>query len=269
MTDPDQGPEEPKSPFGLPQRPFHVQAFELQGVDTLHGEAPGHPGSPSTRPGSRMPLPGSYLPQPGSNPQHSPAARPPDAMAPDAMRPVKSPVSALVCGILAWFTFGLTAIPAIILGVKGRRAAREGRTESGGMATTGLWLGSVNVVVGLLMIPLVFAVVIPVFLNQRQKGIDVTLAGDMNKMAALQYGYMKANPGRKGFHVPATSPGGMVKVPGVAFAASPGNVIAVKVGPKGFCVSGYNAAASHATSPTASKVFPSDLKGIEAGVGTC
>ena len=120
-----------------------------------------------------------------------------------------------------------------------------------------------------MVLAVLLAIVVPVFLNQRHKGIDEVLVGDMKKMATLQNAYVNANPGKKGFGVAATSPGGTVTAPGVAFTSSPGNVIAVVVGPKGFCLSGYNAGASVAISPTASKVYLSGSKDLEAGVGTC
>ena len=255
MTDLDDSPVEPESPYGLPQRPFHVQAVEQTGSYTPMGQQ-----------ASAAPQQRSYSPQQeSSSPQYP---RPGGVQ--HAMPAAKSPVAALVCGILAWLGFHwFTAIPAIILGVKGRRAAREGRTPNGGMATAGLWLGIVDLVVAPLVLAVLLAIVVPVFLNQRHKGIDEVLVGDMKKMATLQNAYVNANPGKKGFGVAATSPGGTVTAPGVAFTSSPGNVIAVVVGPSGFCLSGYNAGASVAISPTASKVYLSGSKDLEAGVGTC
>lgn len=185
------------------------------------------------------------------------------------MPPVKSPVAALVCGILSWVPgFGwFTAVPAIVLGVKGRRAAREGRTPNGGMATTGLWLGIVNMVVTL-MVGILVAMAIPVFLNQRHKGVEASLKSDLKNMAVMQETYIQDHPETLGVAVPATSPGGRVTAP-VVFTSSAGNVIAVVVGPDGYCVSGYNPQASVAISPSASKLFRSNEGGLQAEVGTC
>lgn len=54
-------------------------------------------------------------------------------------------VLSLVFGLIAFFVFGLLAgIPAVILGMKGKQAVREGLANNDGMATTGIvfgWLG--------------------------------------------------------------------------------------------------------------------------------
>lgn len=296
MSDLDDGPVEPLNPFGgPPERPFHVQQFE-QGLSSSEDRAYSlqqnayarKQGGYSPTQGSGSPQQDSSLRQQDSSLRQQEAYRPHHATShtpqqgysssrslqhgagqPDALPLAKSPVVALVCGLLAWVTFGLTGPVAIVAGVKGRRAAREGRTPNGGMATAGLWLGIVSVTAALLTIPLIFAVLIPVALNQRQKGIDAVLVSDMKKMSTLQYAYIDANRGKMGFEVAATSPGGSATTPGVAFTSSPGNVIAVKVGPRGFCLSGYNAASSKANSPDASKVYLSGAAGIEPGVSSC
>ncbi|MCK1795427.1 DUF1707 and DUF4190 domain-containing protein [Streptomyces sp. XM4193] len=82
----------------------------------------------------------------------------PMAVVPQAFRPVPMPqrnwaavpppsstnstaIGALVCGVLTPMTWGLTSLPAVILGHKAR-AEMQGRTEKGdGMATAGLVLG--------------------------------------------------------------------------------------------------------------------------------
>jgi len=54
---------------------------------------------------------------------------------------------ALVLGILSFVCLGLFAgIPAIILGVAGRRAADEGKASNRGMATAGMVLGIIGAV---------------------------------------------------------------------------------------------------------------------------
>ena len=50
-------------------------------------------------------------------------------------------VAALTCGIAEFFTLGLTAIPAIVLGHVARRRVRETGQRGDGMALTGLILG--------------------------------------------------------------------------------------------------------------------------------
>jgi len=50
-------------------------------------------------------------------------------------------VVALVCGIGEFFTLGMTAIPAVILGHVARRQVRQTGQRGDGMALTGLILG--------------------------------------------------------------------------------------------------------------------------------
>jgi hypothetical protein len=241
MTDLYQSPVGPHSPFGVPQEPFQAQPLNQQ-------QSPYSPGSYSPPP------PAQY------------GAGPSGALTVET----KSPLIALVCGIVSWLGFGwFAAIPAIIFGVKGRRAAREGRTPNGGMATTGLWLGIANLVIGTFVFLLLLAIAIPVFQNQRAKGIDVGLRSDMRAMSTLQEAYVLDNPGEMGFEVAATSPGGTATASRGTLTTHPGNVIAVKVGPEGYCVSAYNPGASQAKSAAASMLFRSESGGLQAAVGVC
>ena len=66
-------------------------------------------------------------------------------------------LSALVCGIAQFFTLGLTAIPAIVLGHAARRQIRRTGQRGDGMALTGLVLGWAGVG---LMIVLISALVV-------------------------------------------------------------------------------------------------------------
>ena len=91
----------------------------------------------------------------------------------------------------------------------------------------------------------------------------------MKAMATMQEAYIITNPGEVGFEVAATSPGGAAAVPDGAFTAHTGNVIAVEVGPDGYCVSGYNAGSRYAKSPTASMVYRAGTESIEAVAGVC
>jgi len=99
---------------------------------------------------------------------------------------------------------------------------------------------------------------------------DAALTRDLKNMATLQETYMLANPSKMGVEVPAiTVDGASTKVGQETFRHSPGNVIAVKVDSRGYCISGYNPAATEATSATKTLVYNSDKGGIQAGVGTC
>jgi hypothetical protein len=66
-------------------------------------------------------------------------------------------VAALVCGIAQFFTLGLTAIPAVVLGHVARRQVRQTGQRGDGMALTGLILGYIGI--GLLAFMLTLMVV--------------------------------------------------------------------------------------------------------------
>jgi hypothetical protein len=67
-------------------------------------------------------------------------------------------VGALVCGILEFFTVGLTAIPAVILGHMARKQIKLTRERGDGMALAGLILGWMAIVGWALAIVFVIAV---------------------------------------------------------------------------------------------------------------
>jgi len=76
---------------------------------------------------------------------------------PKSYRPFPLPVTngnatgSLVCGVLGTMTFGLTSIPAIVLGHVAKRQIRERGQLGDGMATGGLVLGYV-VAFGMLLL---------------------------------------------------------------------------------------------------------------------
>jgi len=95
----------------------------------------------------------------------------------------------------------------------------------------------------------------------------------MKNMATQQETWLTDHTGPEdiayGVAVTATKPGGTAKIGKLAFHALPGNVIAVKVVKKGYCISGYNKAATKAISATKSLVYKSAAGGIQPGVGAC
>lgn len=73
--------------------------------------------------------------------------------------------TALILGIISFVVGGLlTSIPAIIVGVKSRRAAAEGRADNGNVGTVGMWLGIVAT--GLFVLAIVFFAVLVVLALQ-------------------------------------------------------------------------------------------------------
>jgi hypothetical protein len=89
-------------------------------------------------------------------------------------------------------------------------------------------------------------------------------------MATIEESYIMDHPHEMGYPVPATRPDGHASgIGGNRLPFRPGNVIAVKVGPAGYCISGYNKAGAKATSATKSFVYKSDQGGMQTAVGVC
>jgi hypothetical protein len=63
-------------------------------------------------------------------------------------------VAALVCGIAEFFTLGLTAIPAVILGHMARGQIRRTGEHGSGLALAGLILGWVAIILFVLVVAL-------------------------------------------------------------------------------------------------------------------
>ena len=101
--------------------------------------------------------------------------------------------------------------------------------------------------------------------------MDASLKSDLSNMATVQETYVTDNPTMMGFAVIATKPGGtaVLGVMAGGYKASPGNVIAVKVYPSGYCVSGYNGAATKATSAGMSMLWVSEKEGLQTALGAC
>ncbi|MFI7100003.1 DUF1707 and DUF4190 domain-containing protein [Streptomyces sp. NPDC050161] len=85
-------------------------------------------------------LPQGPVPQAQFTPRPVPAAFMPMQM-PMPVHTNSSATGALVCGIMTPVTWGLTAIPAVILGHKARAEIRRSGERGDGQALTGLVLG--------------------------------------------------------------------------------------------------------------------------------
>lgn len=109
----------------------------------------------------------------------------------DAGRPPSNGVgiAALVLGILAFVLAfpvfplgGLLGIVAIILGVVGRKKAKRGEATNGGLATAGLALGAIA-----LLIALVIGVVLGIFLaDNADKITDCANVPEAEQQACLE-----------------------------------------------------------------------------------
>jgi hypothetical protein len=130
------------------------------------------------------------------------------------------------------------AVLAVVLSTLSRR--RAGRSRK---ASAGRWLGVGNLIAYgacaavLALLPLENHIVFdsPEETQSWSSWVDSRLAADLQRMAVKQDKYVTAHPDKRGVAVAATTPGGTATVmtPNDFFRSSPGNVIAVKVGPSG------------------------------------
>lgn len=95
-------------------------------------------------------------PQPPTVPYHVPP-RPVPAVVPP--RTNSNATAAMVCGILTPFTWGLTAIPAVVLGHKARAEIRQRHEGGDGQALTGLVIGYLGIAAWVAFILLIIVAV--------------------------------------------------------------------------------------------------------------
>lgn len=126
--------------------------------------------------GAAVPQPMATVPQPIAVPAHA---------APQAAERDGYAIASLVLGVL-WI-FGVGSLGAVVLGhLSNSEAVRKGRPKSG-LAVAGLvlgYLGSAFFVLGVLA-----AIVIPTFLNQRQKADSVDVKAAVTEAAAAEEEY--------------------------------------------------------------------------------
>lgn len=139
---PPPGPGEPAGGYG--QQPYGQQPYGQQ-------QGYGAPPPPYGQPAAAPPYPGAgqYPPAPayGSYPA------PPYGTYPTPYPKNHFGVISLVLAIASFFTLGfLIAIPAVILGNMGRRAADEGQANNRSLSTAGIVVGWVNIAVSALAI---------------------------------------------------------------------------------------------------------------------
>lgn len=117
----------------------------------------------------------------------------------------------------------------------------------------------IELLVVIIIIGILAAIAIPVFLNQRKKGVDVSLKADIRSMATVQETYVVDNPSSVAFDVFVPA-GTEVAVGTGTFKASPGTTLTVSTynepccivgvynGPIGYCIKAYNPGSSKAPS---------------------
>jgi hypothetical protein len=149
------GPATPGTPPPGPAEPAGGYAQQPYGQPHEYGAPPPPYGQPAAAP--PYPGAGQYPPAPayGSYPA-----------APYAAYPTPYPknhfgVISLVLAIASFVTLGfLIAIPAVILGNMGRRAADEGQANNRSLSTAGIIVGWVNIALSALVIVVVVIVAI-------------------------------------------------------------------------------------------------------------
>ena len=117
----------------------------------------------------------------------------------------------------------------------------------------------IELLVVIVIIGILAAIAIPLFLNQRKKGVDASMKSDVKNAATTIETWIVDNPSSA---VAATTPG-LLSLTG--FTASTGNTVAVKPGTGGigsYCVSAINAASSDAAKYV---LYKSDGGGLIAG----
>lgn len=123
---------------------------------------------------------------PAAPPWESSPAQPAWGSAPVGYQPQRSgpdglAIASLVLGVI-WLG-GLASFVAVILGHVSRSKAKRSGREPSGLALAGLILGYVGCVFS---IPVLAAIAIPAFLDQRDQGYEATVKSDLRSAAVVQ-----------------------------------------------------------------------------------
>ena len=94
----------------------------------------------------------------------------------------------------------------------------------------------IELLVVIVIIGILAAVAIPIFLNQRQKGVDAGVQSDLKQLATIEETYYTDNQA----YAATTA----ALVTGLNFKKTRGNVIEVGVTTAGYCLRGYNPSGS-------------------------
>ena len=139
----------------------------------------------------------------------------------------------------------------------------------------------IELLVVIIIIGILAAIAIPVFLNQRKKGVDASIKSDLRNAASAMETAATDTTGNTYTGFAATTYPGTVQVGGVAgatdnvFKPSTGNTIVATTESKdnvamaGYCIKGYNPSSSHKDANTA-WVYDSLAGGLQGStVSTC
>ena len=129
----------------------------------------------------------------------------------------------------------------------------------------------IELLVVIIIIGILAAIAIPVFLNQRKKGVDAGLKSDLKNAATAAETYSTDYPTVSNFDGGATSPSATnVKAnlsgsAGGGFKASPGNTVEIAGSPSGgYCIRVFNASASTAVASASALIYDSKAGGLSA-----
>ena len=134
----------------------------------------------------------------------------------------------------------------------------------------------IELLVVIVIIGILAAIAIPIFLNQRKKGVDASLKSDLKSAATTIETYYTdpaTDPttiGTETVNPATTAASGVLK----GFTTSPGNTVTLKPSAAGggnYCIFAYNSGASDATSSSKQLAYISNGGGLTSTVGaaTC
>ena len=135
----------------------------------------------------------------------------------------------------------------------------------------------IELLVVIIIIGILAAIAIPVFLNQRKKGVDASLKSDLKNAATNVESWATDNPSSaipggisKGANAPA-APAAVASAALTDFKPSPGNVVQLVPSTAttgAYCIFAFNTGASSATSATAMLTYTSQGGGLTSTVGS-
>jgi type IV pilus assembly protein PilA len=133
----------------------------------------------------------------------------------------------------------------------------------------------IELLVVIIIIGILAAIAIPVFLNQRKKGVDASLKSDLKNAATAAETYATDFPSSATFfNAGATPAETAAAIPGNfsagGFKKSPGNTVRVTGGPAGgYQLCAFNAGASTAVSQTTALQYDSQQGGLVSAAANC
>lgn len=127
----------------------------------------------------------------------------------------------------------------------------------------------IELLVVIIIIGILAAIAIPVFLNQRKKGVDASIKSDLKNAATAAETYATDNPASATFFVaPQTVTDIPANFTAAGFKKSPGNTIAVTGGPAGgYCIRGFNPGGT-ANAVTLAFWYDSSSGGLKGGAAS-